>query len=454
MQPFLDREVELAWLDDHLRRRRASLLVVYGRRRIGKTALLERLLHGRRNTAYHVATRSTIAEELARLSTSLAAGLGAELLAAQPLASVDALIAFLGTVHDATIVLDEIPFLIESDPSLPGKLQAAWDRTLSRGNLKLIVCGSSIGMMEETFLSPTAPLFGRRTGQLRVGPLPLEELGNVFRWSLARLVELAAVFGAVPGYLERLDPTGTLEDNIRERLLARGEPLYEEVPFLLHQELREPRVYFAILSAIASGATKFGEISSKVGLDRSNLTRYFAVLSDLGLVHRETPITERTPDKSRKGLYRIADPFVMSWFRFVNPHRDLLERGLVREVMPLVKRDLGAYLPRAVEPVLASLASARSLRLPFEPAHRGRYWSPTAEFDLVLLDTERRHAFIGEIKWTQRAVSMALLDDLRRRVANEPAFARYSITVGLIANGTIKRTRKLASDERIWELVS
>ncbi|MFZ5831579.1 MAG: AAA family ATPase, partial [Planctomycetota bacterium] len=152
---FIDRESELELLGRHLKRRGAGLFVVYGRRRIGKTALLEHAIGGVPRAAYHVGTRSTAAEEFGRLSGTLSRAWDAPLLAAQPLASSSALMAFLeGVAGPAVLVLDEFPFLVESDPSLPGGLQAAWDRRLSRGSLKLVVCGSSVGMMEETFLAP------------------------------------------------------------------------------------------------------------------------------------------------------------------------------------------------------------------------------------------------------------------------------------------------------------
>ena len=172
---FIDREQELALVRDHLGRPGAGLFVLYGRRRIGKTALLEEALRSVPRAAYHVGTRSTIAEELSRLSATLATAWELPLLAAQPLASSRALLALLeGLDRPEVLVLDELPFLVESDPAFPGLLQASWDRRLSRSPLKLVCCGSSVGMMEATFLEPRAPLFGRRTGQLRLGPLPVE----------------------------------------------------------------------------------------------------------------------------------------------------------------------------------------------------------------------------------------------------------------------------------------
>lgn len=453
---FVNRTEELRLLGSHLDRPGASLLVVYGRRRIGKTAVLQRLLDGRARAAYHVATRSTLTDELSRLSVTLAEALDLPLLRAQPLTSAGALLTLLEGVREpATIVLDELPYLVETEPALPGLLQASWDRKLKHGPLKLIFCGSSIAMMEETFLSKQGPLFGRWTGQVRMGPLSARHLAGEFRGTVAEIIELAAIFGGVPGYLDKLDPARGLLWNVRHHLLQRGEPLYEEVPFLLREELREPRVYHAVLSAIAQGSNKFSEISSKIGLDRANLTRYLAVLGELGFVERDVPVTEVDPGKSRKGIYRICDPFVSSWFRFVQPHRDLLERGLVDEVVNrFVKDDLKRWLPQAVERVLRELVTSGGLgpRLPFMPAIVGRYWSPTAEVDVVGLDAGRERALAVEIKWTTNDVPMSVLDDLRRKVAAEPALCGLAMTYGLIVRGNVKPTRKRAADEVVIEL--
>ena len=432
---FLDRENELALLRDHLDRFGAGLFVLYGRRRIGKTELLRRALAGRSHAAYHVATRSTPVEELRRLSATLAREWDQPFLATQALTSSEALLAFLeGLKGPHILVFDEFPFLAESDPALPGLLQASWDRSLSKSDLKIVVCGSSVSMMEATFLAPRAPLFGRWTGQMRLGPLPVRALAQGFRGPPERIVEIAALFGGTPGYLQRLDPDRDLVQNLRRHVLARGEPLYEEIPFLLREEMREPRVYAAILATVAGGVTKFGEISSKVGLDRANLTRYLAVLDALGLVTREVPVTERRPDKSRKGLYRIAEPFVATWFALVHPFRDLLETGEIDRAWPRVEERLKRMLPRAVEPVIRDLVRDTCAHLiPFDVAYAGRHWGAGSEFDAVFLDAERRQAFILEIKWTEQPVQVGLLDELKRKASLDPALARLERTCAVVS---------------------
>jgi uncharacterized protein len=451
---FVNRTRELRVLEDHLARPGAGFFVLYGRRRVGKTELLRHAIAGAEATAYHVATRSTIVEELARLSRELARAWQIPLLDVQPLRSTDALIALLeGLERPATLVIDEFPYLVQSDGGLPGMLQAAWDRSLSHKDLKLVFCGSSVGMMEETFLLPTAPLFGRRTGQLRLAPLPPRHLADLFPgWGTVDLVELAALVGGVPGYLTRFEPERSLHDNLARHLLTPGEPLYEELPFLLREELREPRVYQAILATIAGGSRKFGEISSKVGLDRANLSRYLSILAELGLVVREVPVTERRPEKSRKGLYRIADPFVSTWYSFVHPLRDRIERGETDQVMhDSVIPQLPRHLGLAVEPVWRDLLLelGDSDLVPFQAAVGGRYWSATAEFDVVLFDGPRSHALVCEIKWSANPVSVNLLDHLRHRVAGEPAFRGVQVTHAVLSRSGFTDGRLPSHDERL-----
>jgi len=243
---------------------------------------------------------------------------------------------------------------------------------------------------------------------------------------MAELLAVYCVTGGNPHYVGRFDPRCSLTENIRDQILSKGCLLYDEVPFLLREEVRDPRVYQAILAACAGGARKFSELSSKTGLDKAHLTRYIAILSDLGIMERDVSVTESRPEKSRKGFYRVSDPFVAFWYRFVFPHRDRLELGeakavLDREVSPV----LDAYFSRVVEPHLGALfRTAWRDRIPFEPVFRGRYWDDKREIDWLLLDQERKRAVAVEVKWTTKPVSAtALGEQLADKIAAIPALA-------------------------------
>ncbi len=452
---FVNRKKELDFLKGHYKGRQAEFLVIWGRRRVGKTVLLQRFADGL-PVIYHMAVRTTPTDELRRLSGQLAEFFDDALLRSQPLISWEALFAYLASRKEKFgLILDEFPYMVEASPQLPSLLQEAWDLRLSSNPIKLIVCGSSITMMERTLFAPRAPLFGRRTGQWKVEPFGPIELGKITGGSLVERLETFAVIGGVPMYARLFDPRASLAENIRDRILSKGEVLYQEVPFLLRQELREPRVYQAILAAISAGAEKFGELSSKTGLERANLTRYLAQLMEIGLVRREVPVTQDKPHKSRKGLYRVADLFVRFWYHFVYPNLDLLEMQDTQAVLQeRVLPNLHDYIATCIEPVVAGLFRRGPLarQVPFEVRYSGRHWSKTEEFDLVLFDKDRKRAMVGEIKWSRKPIHPGLMLDLCRRVKATPVFKQVRLTHALISRSGFRPEPTAGRGERYIDL--
>ena len=444
---FVNRVAELGFLRERLRARGAQLVVVWGRRRIGKSALLTRFAD-QEGVVYHQATRSTVTQELARFSERLAEHFGDAVLAVQPFASWDVAFRYLAE-RKASLILDEFPYLAEADPSFPSVLQAAWDERLSKSGVRLFLCGSSVGMVERIALAHDAPLYGRRTGQWRVGPLAPWDLGAFVGGDLARQLPWYAAFGGVPHYLSLVERRQSFEANIVRLALSPGSPLYEEVPFLLREEFREPRVYFAILAAIAGGAERFGEISSKTGVERANLTRYLGELVEIGLIQREVPITQPQPDKSRLGLHRIIDPFTRFWFRFVHGNRDRLEMGGGSDVFRgRIAPALDGFVAPVAETVAAAVLAASPGVVPFTPMYRGRHWDKATELDVVLLDESRRRALVAEVKWSRARPNAALLDDLRIRTGRVRELAGCELTYALVTRTGGALGRKLRPDER------
>ncbi len=437
---FVNRVREMEFLERMFHRAGAQMVVVWGRRRVGKTALLQHFAL-RKRMLYHVGTLSTERMELERWSARAAEFFQDPLLVAQPLTSWEAVLAYLTDRAGRAdgewgVVFDEFPHLVQSSPRLPSLLQAAWDGGLKETPIRVVLCGSSVAMMETTFFSQRAPLYGRRTGQWKVEPFDVCDLGQLFPGrGLVDLLELYCVIGGVPLYAERFDQSAPLLRNIRDHILAKGELLYEEVPFLLREELREPRVYQSILAVIAGGAHRFGEISSKTGLDRAHLTGYLATLAELGLLAREVPVTETQPEKSRRGRYLILDPYVRFWYRFVFANFSRLEAGDEDGVLSSIAAQLHDYVSLNVEAPLASICRRGPLRglVPFEPVFVGRHWSPGEEFDIVALDGERKRAFVAEVKWSAGPVSAALAADLQQRIHACEALRGMDVTVTLIS---------------------
>lgn len=436
---FTNRVDELAFLERMFARSGAQMLVLWGRRRVGKTELLREFSRDKR-MLYSVGTQSTERVTLANWCRQAAEFFQDPLLQAQPLETWEAALVYLTERASRSggfgLILDEFPYLVEATPSLPSQLQAAWDEHLRHTDVKLILCGSSVAMMESLFFSSRAPLYGRRTGQWKLEPFRVPDLGLLLKGkSLVELLEHYCVVGGMPMYSTLLDPGAPLLENIHRFILARGEVLYEEVPFLLREELREPRVYQSILAALAMGSHKFSELSSKTGLDRAHLTAYLGTLAELGLVEREVPVTEPRPEKSRRGRYRILDPFVRFWYRFVFSNLSRLELGQTETVLAEIAGSLHEYVSLHVEEPIADLLRRGPLAdlAPFPIDRIGRHWSSSEELDLVALDRAGGRALVGEVKWSRQPVPISVVSELNRRIESCLALKGVAVTRAVIS---------------------
>ena len=415
---MINREKELAFLKERADSGRAELVVMWGRRRLGKTTLLKALCEAH-PAIYFLATRAPAHEQLQRLSTAFAEFFGDPLLERTALPSWEDAFGYLARNAQSRTILavDEFPYLVEADPAIPSRFQFGWDEQLVKNpNVMLLLNGSSLAMMEQHVLGSKSPLYGRRTGQWRIEPLGLLQFREFFPdRPLTDIIEIYTVVGVVPFHALQFDSRASLGQNVKRHILSKGAVLFEEVPFLLREEVREPRSYFPILAAMAAGSRKFGEISSKTGFDKANLGKYLATLQDLHFVRRDVPITEPDPGKSRKGLYAIEDPFTDFWLRYVWPNLAALEMDRVDEVWDRrIEPDLPGYMAQRCERFLGDLLRHDPIRtwLGFEPVTIGKYWDRNAELDLVALDRDGGNAVIAEVKWTARPIG----PDVARRL--------------------------------------
>ena len=430
---FYDRHAELAFLEAAWQRPEAQLLVVLGRRRIGKTALL-RHFASRYTIVHYVATRLPEAQQLAELGEAIGVALGDPLLTENGFRDWRQVFTLLAAGRKRlALIIDEFPYLVEANPALPSLLQRAWDETLAAGHAWLVLCGSSVAMMERETLDARAPLYGRRTGQLRLGPLPFDAVRQfVPAYGFEDAIRTYAVFGGIPHYLQLLDSSRPLTANIRDAVLGAGAPLRDEVEFLLRQELVETRIYFGILAAIAAGKEKLGEIINATHLPPGNVSKYLAVLQALGLVARDIPASERDPDTSKRGLYRIADPFVRFWFRHVRRGWNRLETGQLDAVLRDVDADLDHLAAAAYEDLCRQLAATGGLG-PRRWSRVGRWWNRFDEMDVVGF-ADDGGLLVGKAKWSNRPVGVNVLDELRTKVdrsglaanARDVTFALFS----------------------------
>lgn len=414
---FINREDELKFLDQRYASGQAELVVLYGRRRVGKTELLTRFCAGKRHI-FFVADLNVEPVLRADFSRAVNTVLLAPEAAGAIYSTWEEIFRLLARQAEAerwVVVLDEFTYLIAAYPPLVSLLQRLWDAELRHTKLMLILCGSYVGMMEEAILGYNAPLYGRRTAQYLLEPLEFHDARLFFpTYDPADQVRAFAVFGGTPAYLRAASTTQPLLASIRDQALVRGTFLYDEVRFSLQQELREPRNYFAILEAIASGRTRLNEIKQATGLE--GLTAYLTTLQGLHLVERVVPVTESQPHKSRRGLYRLCDQFFRFWFRFVHPHRTLLERGGSQIALDtLIAPQIDLFTGPVFEEVCRQYLWRAGLsgRLPFTPLRIGGWWQANEEIDTVAFGQDM--ALLVECKWTSRPVGLDILRDLERK---------------------------------------
>jgi AAA+ ATPase superfamily predicted ATPase len=402
LQLFADREEELSFLEKHYKSKSAEFIVIYGRRRVGKTELALRFSKNKPHI-YFLADRRPETDLLNELKQRISAFLKDESFA--KLAVKDWLELFQeftewNKTQHTIIIIDEFPLLIETNRAAPSIFQKIWDQNLQNTKTMLILLGSSISIMETDVLNYKSPLYGRRTAQWKLEPLKLNHLHEFFpHYNTETIMHVYACLGGVPAYLQKFDPDKPFWENVEQKVLTKGESLYEEAEFLLREELREPRNYAAILKAIAQGARTYGEILNQTNMDKSILSKYTSVLEDLGFIKRAYPIAIKP--KPRKGLYTIADNYLNFWFKYVFPNKTELETGNTQYILDKIKQDYNTYLGYTFEQAATELIAEMKTqnKLPFTFSAIGKWWYKDNEIDLIALDEEKQTATFLETKW-------------------------------------------------------
>ena len=422
---FVNRQDELKYLHSQAESDRAELVVVYGRRRVGKTELLRHFCASRPHL-FFVASQTTSEQLLRDLSTQLADLSDSPVPPGTVLQDWPSAFRVLGRLardRRFVVILDEFPYLLWAEPVVASQLQNLWDAELRRTKLMLVLCGSHVSVMESEVLGQRSPLYGRRTGQWRVTPLGYRDAALFFP-KYAREDQLTAygILGGMPAYLEQFDPNKSLATNIVERILSRGSMLYQEVYFLLQTELREAGRYHAALSALASGATRHQDVARAIfGPEgRASAQPYLNRLEGLGMVERAVSATVRNPQRTRDAIYRISDPFIRFWFRLAAPNRSALEQGRAHEVWT---QRIRPVLSEGMGPVYEECARAhtwllsRAGQLSFQPDTVGSWWDGKAEIDVTAVRHSTKEAYLAECTWSAGAVHPREVDELQRKAA-------------------------------------
>lgn len=456
---FIGRKSELEKLHAEYSRN-SSFVVIYGRRRVGKTTLIKEFLK-EKTAFYFLATEELESQSMKRLAGVIARTTKNTLL--QKAAFTDWLdlfrvIADYKPGEKKVLVIDEFPYLVKTNSAFPSILQNAWDEILKDSNVMLILSGSLIGMMQKYALSYDSPLYGRRTAQMRLVPLPFTDVYAVQKMPFDQAVEQYAVTGGVPKYLEFFEDGRSLEEQLKDTVLSKNGFLYEEPNFLLKSESATAVNYFSIMKAIADGNHKLGKIAGVLGQETSALTPYLATLSDLGFVEKRTPITEKKPEKSRKGLYLIADNFIRFWFRYVYPYKGELELDNVQIVLDEMNQDFREkFVAFAYEDICKTIFSelCKNGAIPFVPSRIGSYWlndfDGDTEIDVMSVDHQNKRVFAGECKYHAKPVDapvyFALKEKVDRAKEVHKAFPGYEIIFGVFSkSGFTRRMLDIAKE--------
>ncbi|ACM61714.1 hypothetical protein B0S90_0140 [Caldicellulosiruptor bescii] len=416
---FVGRKYELETLNRLYNEDKFHFVVVYGRRRVGKTTLLTEFCKNK-PSIFFVAEEYNDKINLESFSDKVLSYFNLEGLVGRFESWEKAFIFLAQQAKDKRliVVIDEFPYIANTNKSIPSLLQNLIDHHLKNTKLFLIICGSSVSFIEKEVLSYKSPLYGRRTAQLIVEPFRFFESREFFlNYSFEDQVIAYGVLGGIPQYLSIFDSTKDIYENIKTKILDKSSYLYEEPKLLLRQEVREPALYNSIIEAIATGSSKLSEISAKVGTDIDKCAKYISVLIDLKILEKVTPL--KLESKSRKSIYKIKDNFFRFWYRFVFTNKTLIEQGLIDEVIenkikPFMNEFIGEVYEEICMDYLKILNKAK--KLPFIFENIGKWWGNNPykkreeEIDIVAFDNN--NILFGECKWRNQKVDMSVLNNL------------------------------------------
>ncbi len=434
---FVARESELAALERMYERDGFQMVVIYGRRRVGKTTLIDEFVKDKR-TLYFTAQQKTSRQNLQLFSSAVYAAFS--LPASLPgFSSWNDALAFVveqvkhGGDRPLVFVFDEFPYAAEAEPPLPSAFQTAIDHGLKQTNVKLILCGSNEGFMESEVLGSKSPLYGRRTMQIKLGPFDYLDAARMLPGvSREDLVRYFATFGGTPYYLSQIDLSKTYEENARRLLFDTLGLLYEEPLMLLRQELHEPAGYNSVLDAIGAGNTSPARIADRAGVNANSVGKYLRTLCDLGLIKKDLPLGGGSASKG--AAYRIKDPFFSYWYHFVSRYIGSIEEGAGATVASYATsgQAFTTYVGKQFEAICLQWVRRESIagRLPFAALEFGTWWGtdPDAreetDIDVVATNKIERELLVGECKWRGTFDETAAIESLEHRSTLLKGFSR------------------------------
>ena len=418
---FIGRERELNALERLYQSNKFEFTVIYGRRRVGKTALINKFIDDK-NAIYFMGVESNAKQNLENFSKSImeyVSGTEIDSIFSSFQSALEYVFK-LSEKERIILAIDEYPYVARSSKSLASTLQLLIDKYKDKSKLMLILCGSSMSYMEDHVLAYKAPLYGRRTAQMKLVPFDFEETCRYFKnFSDEDKALIYGVVGGTPQYLLQIDDNLSVEENIKNTFLNPVSFLYEEPINLLKQEVREPAIYTAVIAAVATGASRMSEISGKVGEDTNVCSMYLKNLINLGIVQKETPYGEKA---SRKSVYSIEDNMFRFWYRFVFENNSIIARGAADLVYKRIEPQLSDYMGKVFEEICRQYLWKQLLsgNCPAEFASLGRWWGNNPkekrqeEID-IMGEQDKNTALFAECKWTNEKVDLGVLETLVKR---------------------------------------
>ena len=418
---FIGREKELSKLTQLYNTNTFQFPVIYGRRRMGKTALINEFIKDK-ESIFFTGLESTVSQNLENLSRAIHLYMGTigEAPIYQSFQSALETIFELAENKRVIFVIDEYPYVAKAYKAFSSVIQTMIDKHKDKSKLYLILCGSSMSFMEEQVLGYKSPLYGRRTAQFKILPFDFTESRKYFKnFSDNDMAEIYGIVGGTPQYLLQMKDSLSVEDNVKLNILDPNSYLFEEPGNLLKQEVQKAALYNAIITAVATGSTKLSEIATKVGEETSACAICLKKLTSLGLVRKETPFGEKA---SKRTIYKIEDNLFRFWYRFVPENLSLLQNDMIDIAYHSVSAGMNTYMGAVFEEIckqyLWELNRKGKAAISFTSL--GRWWGndpkqkSQTEIDIIG-EADKNTALFGECKWTNEKVDVGVLELLIER---------------------------------------
>ena len=457
MKKFINRDNERDFLEKEYAKSSASFVVIYGRRRIGKTQLIKEFIKDK-SALFFLATEESENENRNEFKNRVAEYIGAPLLANANISEWETLFRYIieGKPDEKKlIIIDEFQYIAKSNPPFISIMQKIWDNVLESENVMLILCGSLVNMMYAQTLSYNSPLYGRRTGQIKMKQIAFKHYNEFFNGlSERRLIEAYSVTGGVPKYIESFEPYSDVYEAIEKSVMSKESCLYEEPNFLLEKEVQDVGSYFSIIKTIASGKQKPNEIAAALEIQSTNLPKYLKVLIDLDILEREVPATESKPEKSKMGLYRIRDNYIKFWFMFIYPYKSYIEMDNTDFVMDKIKK---GFIPNHAAFVYEDICRREYMNelvanntWDFVPTKIGRWWDRTdKEIDIAAVDENSDNIIFGECKFTNKPMDVDVYYELleKKQYVNWKSKSRKEHFVFFSFSGYTDKMKALSQEK-------